>query len=266
MKEKIIALREQNKSYNEIAQILNVKKDYVYYICRTFGFGGKRAIENPFDCFIRRFNSKFGANFIYLSGYVHSDKPVLIKCKKCGCEFERLANIVRKKNGIRCDGCRVLKAENNNIRERQRRILSNAIRLNKSDNIREINILKCKCCASFFIPSRKRSYCSKKCASRMHSRNKETKRRTLINSNVIDKDISLEKLIQRDNNICYLCNKECDSADYVIDRNNNYIVGPSYPSIDHVIALSNGGSHTWDNIKLAHCYCNSLKSNKDIFV
>ena len=30
----------------------------------------------------------------------------------------------------------------------------------------------------------------------------------------------------------------------------------------HVIPISKGGMHSWDNVKLAHHYCNTLKSNK----
>ena len=38
-----------------------------------------------------------------------------------------------------------------------------------------------------------------------------------------------------------------------------FIVGKKYPSIDHVIPLSKGGTHSWDNVKLAHFSCNSAK-------
>ena len=41
-----------------------------------------------------------------------------------------------------------------------------------------------------------------------------------------------------------------------------FIAGNSYPSIDHIIPVSRGGTHTWDNVQLAHRYCNSIKSNK----
>ena len=40
-----------------------------------------------------------------------------------------------------------------------------------------------------------------------------------------------------------------------------FISGNNYPSIDHVIPVSKGGTHTWDNVKLAHRHCNTMKSN-----
>lgn len=39
----------------------------------------------------------------------------------------------------------------------------------------------------------------------------------------------------------------------------------AYPSIDHIIPVSHGGTHTWDNVELAHRYCNGVKSDK-VFV
>lgn len=32
-----------------------------------------------------------------------------------------------------------------------------------------------------------------------------------------------------------------------------------YPTIDHIVAMANGGGHTWDNVQLAHAICNSYK-------
>ena len=31
------------------------------------------------------------------------------------------------------------------------------------------------------------------------------------------------------------------------------------PSIDHLIPVSDGGAHTWDNVALAHRTCNSTR-------
>ena len=44
-----------------------------------------------------------------------------------------------------------------------------------------------------------------------------------------------------------------------------FIAGKNYPSIDHVNALANGGTHTWDNVRLAHCECNRRKSDNLFF-
>lgn len=92
---------------------------------------------------------------------------------------------------------------------------------------------------------------------------KELKRRKTINVNgEIDKDITLEKLFERENGQCHICGLLCNYNDYKISEEGHFIVGRFYPSIDHVIPLSKGGTHTWDNIKLAHLSCNSWKGNK----
>ena len=71
--------------------------------------------------------------------------------------------------------------------------------------------------------------------------------------------LSLKALYKRDKGICYLCGKGCNWDDYTI-RGNKFIAGNYYPSIDHVIPLSKGGIDTWNNVRLSHRICNSLKS------
>jgi 5-methylcytosine-specific restriction endonuclease McrA len=39
---------------------------------------------------------------------------------------------------------------------------------------------------------------------------------------------------------------------------------PDAPTVDHIIPLAKGGTHTWDNVQLAHWSCNSDK--RDIIV
>ena len=35
--------------------------------------------------------------------------------------------------------------------------------------------------------------------------------------------------------------------------------GPKHPTIDHIIPMSKGGGHVWDNVQVAHAICNSIK-------
>ena len=76
---------------------------------------------------------------------------------------------------------------------------------------------------------------------------------------MVDRDITLDKLFKRDKGLCYLCNEPCDREDFIVTEEGHYIVGPSYPSTDHVVAIANNGMHAWNNIKLAHHRCNTLK-------
>ena len=78
---------------------------------------------------------------------------------------------------------------------------------------------------------------------------------------VIDTDITVKALYERDKGICHLCGKPCDYND--IDRERNAI-GKNYPSIDHVYPLIRGGMHSWDNVRLAHVGCNASKRDKVI--
>ena len=42
------------------------------------------------------------------------------------------------------------------------------------------------------------------------------------------------------------------------------MIGANYPSIDHIIPVSRGGLHSWDNVRLAHFLCNAVKSDSMI--
>lgn len=95
--------------------------------------------------------------------------------------------------------------------------------------------------------------CSKECSRRLENRRKEKR---IPKEQIIDKDITLEALYRRDSGVCYLCGGVCDWN----DKQGN-IVGDMYPSIDRLIPISRGGFHTWGNIRLAHCKCNTTKSN-----
>lgn len=66
--------------------------------------------------------------------------------------------------------------------------------------------------------------------------------------------ISLERLIERDGLTCAICGGVCNPND-----KNNGRIGLTYPTIDHIIAMKNGGGHTWDNVQVAHMICNSTK-------
>ena len=74
-------------------------------------------------------------------------------------------------------------------------------------------------------------------------------------------DIDLDVLIQRDGGICYLCGKK-------VDKRRKFRRGQprgdmrNYPTVDHVIPLSRGGEHVWENVKLAHHSCNTKKGGR----
>ena len=70
-----------------------------------------------------------------------------------------------------------------------------------------------------------------------------------------ERGITLRSAVNRFGLICALCGEPCDWN----DRSWTKYFGPKYPSIDHIIPLSKGGTHTWNNVQVAHIICNDLK-------
>lgn len=70
--------------------------------------------------------------------------------------------------------------------------------------------------------------------------------------------VTLKKLLKRDGLRCAICGEQCD----VNDKSYGNGTGPLYPSMDHIIPIAKGGSHTWNNVQVAHVICNTLKKDK----
>lgn len=110
------------------------------------------------------------------------------------------------------------------------------------------------CGKEFETYNPKQRTCCAECSRKLRNARKQ---RRIPQSQMIDKDITLEALFKRDSGVCYLCGGQCDWAD-----KNGQIVGDMYPSIDHVIPVAAGGLHSWSNVRLAHFRCNVNKSDK----
>jgi len=64
-----------------------------------------------------------------------------------------------------------------------------------------------------------------------------------------DVDILLVGVFKKARGICYLC---------------GHWVQPRHASMDHVKALTNGGTHTHDNVRLTHYKCNLRKGTSHV--
>lgn len=62
-------------------------------------------------------------------------------------------------------------------------------------------------------------------------------------------------IYERDKYRCHICGHEVAMA----KRHPH----PLAPTIDHVVPLRRGGTHTMDNVKCAHSLCNCVKSDKE---
>lgn len=104
-------------------------------------------------------------------------------------------------------------------------------------------------------------YCSVECQRRALYRTQNIRRRIKIQNAMVDNDITLYALFKRDKGRCHICGGECDWNDHRY-INNRFVCGNNYPTIDHVIPLAKGGMHSWDNVRLAHHNCNSIKGDR----
>ena len=100
--------------------------------------------------------------------------------------------------------------------------------------------------------------CCADCARMWRNGHSERRLRLMRDNGNMDTTITIDKLIERDKGICYICGCKVDPDDYTVE-NGIKCIGKNYPTIDHVIPLSKGGTHSWDNIRLAHMVCNSIK-------
>lgn len=191
------------------------------------------------------------------------DGFVYLICNDCGNVFHKSKSKVRpsRANRLICPHCEDVLLS---IRIKEREIEKTKIRL-KAERQREliraeknkIKYYKCARCGIEFT-GRKRKYCSDVCARRQFDSDKEHLRRIRIN-NIKADSISLELLEQRDKCKCWICGGRTDRTDYDVRPNGTFVAHGSYPSIDHVVPLAKGGTHTWNNVRLAHKNCNSRK-------
>lgn len=110
----------------------------------------------------------------------------------------------------------------------------------------------CKECGAVFIAETKITvYCSERCKKRTDNRRREHR---LDRCTVRDNSITLQKLYAKFNGVCQCCGKQLT---FDVDTNDNY-----YPTIDHVIPISKGGNHIWQNVQLLCRRCNTLKCDR----
>lgn len=198
-------------------------------------------------------------DYEYVGGFKGSEDEVILKCKHCGDVVKRSMISIRHRK-LKCQRCDAIKRNAEQERKNQERKEEQAERerlkrIEKYKNTKRIQVQaqSCSICGGLFIPKTSRSKtCSKECRNRFNNRRKDKR---IAKDKMIDKDITLEKLYIRDDGVCKLCGGMCDWND---EPNK---IDSKYPSVDHIIPIADGGEHSWDNVQLAHWYCNTVRRN-----
>lgn len=211
------------------------------------------------------------SGFEYAGNYTGSEGTVDLRCKTCG-TVVRKSWITVKHGTASCAVCADIQreqrtAKRNREREQQReqkRMLKDRQRAERKRELarfraekREARKHPCKVCGTI---TTNRCYCSARCANKVINRNREIARRIKIKAAMVDNDITLERLFDRDRGVCHICGMLCNYDD-IETAGETMIAGDFYPSIDHVIPLAKGGTHAWSNVRLAHRKCNYIKSD-----
>lgn len=119
---------------------------------------------------------------------------------------------------------------------------------------------ECKQCGAtynFGTGEATNSFCSKKCQSKArHGTDKTHKKRVLKFNSFSDGSVSLLRLRRRDGKKCLICGKK------VLTKNESGYHKDN-ASIGHIIALSNSGDHTMQNVQLECMECNMKKGTRD---
>lgn len=191
---------------------------------------------------------------LYLESRSGDLGKVRLKCRCCGAVFEYSRSVVRSQN-IRCKACEEKKKEQQAITNERIRLIRFLYALKESKTPK-----KCKCCGKeFYSQYSSKLYCSDKCKRKRKRKgeNKSIRRRCRGYGVFYDNTITNDAVFMRDGYICQICGKPCDTTDKSWGS-----CGPMSPSVDHIIPLVSGGTHTWDNVQCAHVICNSYKRDQ----
>ena len=74
-----------------------------------------------------------------------------------------------------------------------------------------------------------------------------------------DQGICHQELHRIFNGTCQLCGNKTQPPEVWVGWDGKTAM-PYAPTVDHIIPLAKAGTHTWDNVQLAHALCNSFKN------
>lgn len=106
---------------------------------------------------------------------------------------------------------------------------------------------QCRHCGKKLTPKHRAdaAYCSAVCNSAAHSQTRKASARSGGRQQRIDR----ASVIERDNGRCHLCGA---------------FPSPSDLTLDHIVPLAKGGSHTYENLAVACLSCNCAKGARSL--
>ena len=257
----------QGHSVKETAQKYGVSEGQVTNAAIKFG------ISNGRDFHIA------GAEANATSRRINGEKKKAIKEAKAAERKRKLLLRQKQKQKEKAEQKLIQQKEREERKAKQEaeRIAKNPLglsyyQLSIQDKLDEVFI--CKVCGAEYTP---RQYivdaglktfsnpgcCSCECHKRFNRKAQKIRERGYRNHKgrarkygcAFDSSVTLKSLIKRNGLRCAICGELCDPHDH--EWTDHF--GPKYPTIDHIIPMSKGGGHVWDNVQVAHAICNSIK-------
>lgn len=70
----------------------------------------------------------------------------------------------------------------------------------------------------------------------------------------LDGTVTRRRVLERDAWKCWICEESIPDTAWVQE-----LFQPEYGTVDHVVPVSEGGGHTWENVRAAHLWCNAKR-------
>lgn len=187
----------------------------------------------------------------YIKAYLRS-KSTIQAAKECKVSRETIARACRRHN-IRLDG-RKYNGGSNHPNPQMKITDEQLIRETKNMNCVEIARKYKMSAERVYQRARKLGLAVNAVGGGGHYRRRQKNYGKAIN---YDESVTLKQVRVKCKDICQICGKPIDAT--AIENGH---IKRLYPTIDHIIPLSKGGTHTWDNVRLAHMSCNAGKRDK----
>lgn len=196
---------------------------------------------------------------IELVGY---GRRLTLRCTVCGHVFEKSKCGYQQR--FTCPECAAREVEQA-AEQRRRRRFERSQQLEAAREWRGSVARICKECGDpFFSEFEGACYCSERCRNRARNRRQAERKkargvgrgtyrrrmRVEVTQVTYDRSVTLDAVYRKYNGVCCSCGRRTH-------RTKKY--EPLQATLDHVVALANNGTHTWDNVQLLCQECNSEK-------